>query len=55
MQQHGRPLCCLPPCIFHSRGNIYYLGFDVHKDDSRVVVLDDDGGVVQEVQSISPS
>lgn len=27
---------------------MYYLGFDVHKDDSHVAVLDDNGKVVQE-------
>jgi len=29
---------------------MYYLGFDVHKNDSCVAVLDDDGGVVQEAR-----
>lgn len=29
---------------------MYYLGFDVHKDDSRVAVLNDDGEVVDEAR-----
>jgi transposase len=29
---------------------MYYLGFDVHKDDSHVAVLDDDGEVVEEAR-----
>lgn len=29
---------------------MYYLGFDIHKDDSYVAVLDDDGEVVEEIR-----
>jgi hypothetical protein len=29
---------------------MYYLGFDIRKDDSRVAVLDDDGEVVDEAR-----
>ncbi|MFQ3294716.1 MAG: sugar (pentulose or hexulose) kinase [Halobacteriales archaeon] len=31
---------------------MYYLGIDLHKDDSRVAVLDDDGEVVEEARFI---
>jgi transposase len=34
---------------------MYYLGFDVHKDDSRVAVLDDDGEVVREARVLDAS
>jgi len=67
-QHHGRPPGCLADSraaspnrcsSLHARstpeGIIYYLGIDLHEDDSRVAVLDDDGEVVDEarVQNVS--
>jgi len=39
----------LPPCISIPEEAIYYLGIDVHKRDSYIAVLDEDGDVVEEV------
>lgn len=34
------------------KGTMYYLGFDVHKNDSYVAVLDDDGEDVEEIHIV---
>jgi len=34
---------------------MYYLGIDLHKDESHVAVLDDDAEVVEEIRVVVPS
>ena len=42
--------CVSTPCTPTPEVTVYYLGIDLHKDESHVAVLDDDAEVVEEIR-----
>ena len=42
--------CVSTPCTPTPEVTMYYLGIDLHKDESHVAVLDDDAEVVEEIR-----